>query len=190
MVNNFDRIRPLLTWSSPVIYHLQILQRSKDGHDKASRLIAEWFITSERQFDFLRPAIVSLCNEYSARAYINLNGKRPESVIYKMLEGLVERIKNKTYNPLNLLASSVAQCNSNFKIWIIDVDNFEYDLNLICSRIEQCRSGMTKNVIDILETVNGYHILTCPFNLQEFTKEGFEDITIHKNNPTVLYATL
>lgn len=188
MVNNFDKVSKIFLWSSPAIYHLQVLQRSKDGHDKSSRLVAEWFITSASQFNFLQPAIIRLCDEYQARAYINLNGKRPESVIYKMLEGIVDRVKNKTYTPLNLLSSSVGQCNSNYKIWVVDVDSFEYDLDLICSRIEQCRSGMTKNVIDILPTVNGFHILTCSFNLEEFDRTGFPDISIHKNNPTLLYA--
>lgn len=188
MINNFESIWPLLKFDSG-IHHLQILQRSKDGHDKSVRQILEWFITSENQLKFLEPAIISLCDIYTARAYINLNPKSPEQVLYKVLEEGIEKIKNKEYKPLNLLSSAVGKCNGNgVRVWIVDVDTKEYNLDLLCKRIEQCQSGYTMNVIDILPTVNGFHILTCPFNLQEFNKDEFEEITIHKNNPTLLYA--
>lgn len=187
MICNFDKIRTLI-FDEGGIYHLQILQRSKDGHDKSSRLVAEWFITSDVHLDFLKPAIIRLCEEYQARAYINLNRKLPEAVIYKMLEGLVDRVKNKTWKPLNLLGHCVDVCNSEYKVWILDVDSNEYDLDLIRSRVEQCKSGKTRNVIDILPTVNGFHILTCPFNFQELDLREFPEVTIYKNNSTLLYA--
>lgn len=187
MIDNFEKIESLLNFEG--VYQLQILQRSKDGHDKSSRMILEWFITSENQFRFLQPAIELVCNEYSARAYINLNPRSPEAILYKTLELGIEKVKNKDYTPLNLTSSAAGKLSGHSrKIWIIDVDNREYDLDLICSRIEQCQSGYVKNVINILPTVNGFHILTCPFNLMEFQRDEFPEISIHKNNPTLLYA--
>lgn len=41
-------------------------------------------------------------------------------------------------------------------------------------------------LIDEIPTVNGYHLITKPFNLQKF-KEIFPYIDVHKNNPTLLY---
>ena len=38
-----------------------------------------------------------------------------------------------------------------------------------------------------LPAKSGYHIITEPFNLQQF-KEKYPDIDVHKNNPTLLYA--
>jgi hypothetical protein len=34
---------------------------------------------------------------------------------------------------------------------------------------------------------NGVHLITTPFNLQQF-KEEYQDIDVHKNNPTLLYC--
>lgn len=53
MIDNFEIIEPLINFKG--VYQLQILQRSKDGHDKSSRMILEWFITSENQFRFRNP---------------------------------------------------------------------------------------------------------------------------------------
>ena len=35
--------------------------------------------------------------------------------------------------------------------------------------------------------INGIHLITTSFNLQQF-KEKYPDIDIHKNNPTLLYC--
>ena len=44
------------------------------------------------------------------------------------------------------------------------------------------------NVIAVLPTINGYHIITHPFNLKQL--EPFiatNPLDIHRNNPTLLY---
>jgi hypothetical protein len=37
-----------------------------------------------------------------------------------------------------------------------------------------------------IPTKSGYHLITTPFNLQQF-KEKYPDIDVHKNNSTLLY---
>lgn len=171
------------------IHTIQIIQRSKDGADKSSRTVAEWNVISEQQFDFLKPGITALCNEYNARAYLNLNPKSSEAVLYKVLELGIEKVKNKEYKPLNLLSSALGNCHGNsWRVWVIDIDVKEFDIELFKSRIEQCQSGYTKNVINVVATKNGYHIITVPFNLQQLDKEGLPDFEIKKNAPTLLYC--
>lgn len=41
-------------------------------------------------------------------------------------------------------------------------------------------------ILDILETKNGFHIITNPFNLKLF-KDIFPEIDVHKSSPTILY---
>ena len=42
-------------------------------------------------------------------------------------------------------------------------------------------------IIDIFETVNGFHVITKPLNYYKTFKDKFPEIEIHKNNPTLLY---
>ena len=44
----------------------------------------------------------------------------------------------------------------------------------------------TKYITNI-PTKSGWHIITTPFNLQQF-KEKYPNIDVHKNNPTLLYC--
>jgi len=187
MIDNFGAIVPYLGLKG--IYHVQINQRSKDGHDKSTRLIAEWFVTSPEKLLFLKPAIVLLCDQYMARAYINLNNKQPEEVTYKLIEKLFDSLKSKNYNLIQSLSSAVDTVNGQHKIWVVDVDNDSREnLDLICSRINQCRSGMTVNVRDVISTKNGYHILTCPFDMSQLNRDGISDFEVKKNAMTLLYC--
>lgn len=188
MVDNFEKIEPYLSFADNGIYHLQILQRSKDGNDKSVRLICEWFITNIQRFKIIEPGIKALCNIYNARAYINLNEKSKDAILFHILEKGLEQIKNSDATPTNLMGSAVGNVKSKNKIWVIDIDDLNADIELFCNRIEQCQSGYTKNVIDVLETVNGYHILTCPFDISQLNMDGLAKFDIHKNNPTLLYA--
>lgn len=188
-MNNFEKIKSLLVFDGQSGYDLQILLRSKDTNRVGpnSTLIAEWFVCSMEKFEFLEPAVVSLCDVYGARAYINLSPKSKKAVTFKLLEKCVESVKNEQYSPNRLFGSAVGNVIGNPKRWVIDVDDLGIDLDELCQRIEQCQSGMSKNVIDIIPTVNGFHIITCPFDQSQLSLPA--EIRIHKNNPTLLYAS-
>ena len=48
--------------------------------------------------------------------------------------------------------------------------------------------SMDTKYITNIPTKSGWHIITTPFNLQQF-KEKYPDIDVHKNNPTILYIS-
>lgn len=191
-MNNFDLVLPLLTevWNTttdPVSFHVQILQRSKDGHDKATKLVAEWFIGSEQRFNFLIPAMANLCNAYNARCYINLNPKSDESVLWKMLRNSAERLETKSYSPYSMLSSAHDSCNGHgFKRWVIDIDDPFVEVEPLVEQINLCRSATpNKNVICQIPTKNGVHLITNPFNLSQIQFPS--GIEVKKNNSTLLY---
>jgi len=191
MVDNFDKILPLLTevWDTytiPMSFHVQVLQRSKDGHDKSTRLIAEWFVGSEQRIKFLMPAIKNLCESYEARCYINLNPKRDETVMWKMLKNIAERLETKSFTPYSMLSSTHDSCQGHgIKRWIVDIDN-DIDIEKLIFDINRCQSGTPNhNVVAQLPTKNGTHLITHPFNVSQLTLP--EGVEIKKNNPTILY---
>jgi hypothetical protein len=101
--------------------------------------------------------------------------------------------------------------------WIVDIDNlipredilkitnidergkkFAYNHNIVtsiesfinenCDPLERDYGGyLIYKTLYPIETKSGVHIITKPFNLQQF-KEKYPDIDVHKNNPTLLYC--
>lgn len=186
MIDNFDLILPLLNFKD-ASHHVQILQRSKDGHDKSTRVVASWFVTSESQLKFLYPGIVALCEQYQARCYIMINSKSHEMFAWKLSDLLLTSIKSKSIQPITTIFRSHDLCNGKSKIWVVDVDNPEIDLDKLESKINSCRSGHFKNVIQRIPTKNGYHILTHPFDLSQIFLP--DQVELRKNSSTLLYCS-
>ena len=44
-----------------------------------------------------------------------------------------------------------------------------------------------KKVIDVIDTLQGVHLITTPFNSKQFKETCKDLIDIHKDNPTLLY---
>ena len=72
---------------------------------------------------------------------------------------------------------------------VVDIDD---DVNIKWSNMMdyidtlEPYSPNTKYISNI-PTKTGWHLITTPFNLQQFRKE-YPDIDVHKNNPTLLYC--
>jgi hypothetical protein len=76
------------------------------------------------------------------------------------------------------------------KTWVVDVDSTDGDYLLrVSSYIEELQSQIPKSkykIVGTFATKNGVHIISEPFNLQEFKKK-FPEIDVHKDAPTLLY---
>jgi len=185
-MNNLNLILPLLRFDLGS-YHIQVMQRSKDGHDKATRLITEWFVSSEEKLKFIMKAVELVCTEYNARCYINLNPKSDKQVSWKIAKGIVERLETNSYNPMNLLSHCHDSCQGNeVKYWVVDIDNKSIDLYQLAKEINACQSGFDHiNVVACIPTKSGFHLITVPFNLSQLTLPP--DVEIKKNASTLLY---
>lgn len=183
-VNNLEIIKNILTFDSPDdFYHLQIIKRKKENPELGSNsyIVKTYYISSiehlEKHFD----EIVSICNFHKARAGINLNKRSFEKVGFNTLKKITDQIMNKDFKSIRNAYNSVCGNCSNAgkeKKWIIDVDSL--DMNVLNETYEKFPK---ENIITTLPTRNGYHIITKPFNLQQFNV-GHD---IHKDNPTILY---
>jgi hypothetical protein len=62
-------------------------------------------------------------------------------------------------------------------------------------QINKCQSeqnsillGVYNNLVDVIPTVHGYHIITHPFNLKQIEPfKALYPFDIQRNNPTLLY---
>lgn len=201
-MDNLEKILPFLQFDSEDdFYYLQILQRKKENPQLGSnsRVIKNYYITSQQYLIDRYDEIISLCKLFNARASIRLNRRSFEKVGFKALENIANTMQNREYK--HLMKSYDRACgllnNEKVKRWIVDVDKddviwLEQILNAIYSS-----EPYQQNSIVHIPSKSGVHLITSPFNIKEF-KDFFadelrdygmeyRDIEIHKDNPTNLY---
>lgn len=198
MIDNFELIEPLLTFlNDDIYYHLQIIQRKKDCPEIGSnnRVIKSYFICKLESLEKIKQEIINLCKLFNARAYINLTPKSLKKTTLLQIKYLSERLY---MNDLKKIWKSWNSCAGEIKgeesRWVVDIDNnssiypIENKVNNVCHLIDNLMpKTLDSRIIAKIPTKNGYHLITTPFNLQQFSKE-YPDIDVHKNNPTLLYC--
>jgi len=196
MRNNFQNIRPLLNFDSEDdFYFLQIIKRRKDNPEleRDMKLIDNYFIYSLEDYDRLENKIIQQCQLNNARAYIRINRRNAKTIALQTMRKLSELLIDGNYRAAKSAYISAAgeYHSESKKRWIIDID--EEDLPLtdqIREKIQELHFATEKTgykIIAEIPTKSGIHIITNPFNLQEFRK-AFPKMDIHKDNPSILYA--
>lgn len=194
MINNLDEIIQLLHFESEDdFYHLQILKRKKEHPELGSNslVVKTYYIRSTEYLLQKFMEIQTLCGLHNARACINLNRRSFEKIAFQVLKKVCDQIMNKDFKSVRKAYESVCGAHSNEKDgkkWIIDLDEKNYKkAEVIAATIKNCEPlRRSDKVISILETKNGYHLISKPFNVEEF-KKFHPEIDIHKDNPTILY---
>lgn len=194
MIDNFKLIKPLLIFpNDDIYYHLQILRRGKDHPElpAANRMIKAYFICSLEGLDYVEEEVKKLCEFFEARAYINLAPKSIKKTSMLQIKYLAQRVYEgdfkKIWKSWNTCAGEI---KGEEPRWIVDVDNcnFRNGLDEIRKFIDELMpKTLDGRIICEIPTKSGYHLITSPFNLQQF-KEKYPDIDVHKNNPTLLYC--
>jgi len=204
MVDNFNELKKYLDFSDEDrFYYLQILARKKENpnQDKSVKVIREYDINNMEYYDKIEPQVKELCHVFNARAYLRLNRRSWRKVSFHMMKKLTTLIEQEDYKASRSLLSKAMGLTfdekKEDKVWIIDID--DVNMNHILDRnyvdnikqvINELHSEVTDKNYQILgevNTKNGVHLLTNPFNRKIFS-EHFKDIDIHTDNPTILYA--
>lgn len=192
MIDNINKILPFLTFESvDDFYYLQILQRKKENPELGSnsRVIKNYYITSQDYLLKRYPEIIKLCEFFNARASIRLNKRSFEKVGMKTMVNLANTMMNKEYQFLR--SSYDRACglghNDPNKTWILDLDG-----EFLPETLEEMKTIINNSLPEGLNTIthipskNGLHWITRPFDSREFQKH-YPEIDIHKDNPTNLY---
>lgn len=204
MIDNLEKILPLLNFESKDdFYYLQILQRKKENPQLGSnsRVIKNYYISSEDYLVKHYEEIKKLCEIFNARASLRLNKRSFEKVGFKAMTNLANTMMNKEYSFLK--ASYDRACglghNDINKTWIVDIDKDEIIwLEQVINAISPCDPIGDKIVIQI-PSKTGIHLITKPFNVMQFKtnfkaelaeyKMSYIELEIHKDNPTNLYIS-
>lgn len=190
MIDNIEKILPFLVFESEDDFHyLQILQRKKENPQigSNSRVIKNYYINSKEYLLNHYDEIKQLCHQFNARASIRLNKRSYESVAFKTLENIANSMRNREYKFIK--ASYDRGCglghNDKDKKWILDIDKKEVS-PIMLAFIDHEIEPKGSKIYDIIPSKSGFHVITKPFNTQEFSKK-YPEIEIHKDNPTNLY---
>jgi hypothetical protein len=191
MIDNINSILPFLKFeSADDFYYLQVLQRKKENPQigSNSRVIKNYYINSEEYLINHYDEIKKLCEVFNARASIRLNKRSYEKVGFKAMVNIANTMSNREYQFLK--ASYDRACglghNDDEKKWILDIDVKDFDYVKRVATYIALIQPVGDKVIRLLDSKNGFHLITKPFNLQIFNDE-FKDIEVHKDNPTNLY---
>ena len=218
IINNFDLIKSLLKFEDKDdFYFLQIIQRKKDGNQVPSanngyRTIKTYYIRSVEDFDRRKEAIIELCEQNNARAYINLNVRSAREVALEAAKSYIDLVREDRCHQGHRVydhACGVTPKIGVKKKWIVDIDELSTNqIETICNIICKCRSGCHYNAINNvydnifaqIPTVHGVHIITHGFDVGRFkdilsqttqillSAEQIKEITtVKKDNPTLLY---
>ncbi len=197
MINNKELIEKLLIFEKEHdFYFLQILQRKKDhpegtivGSNNSSRLIKAYYIYSIDQLNKYWKEIIMLCELFEARACINLNKRNSVDVSLRMLARLADNIRSNHPESSAVLFNTVCgeAHSEKDKKWIVDIDDVDFDFKKMEIDLNYLEPISYKSkIIEIIPSKNGFHLITSPFNRQEFNKK-YPDIDVQTNNPTNLY---
>jgi hypothetical protein len=197
-------------------YFVQIIKRRKENPEitVSCRQVATYIITSVEQLRSVMDEIIEIAEQENARVYINPNKRNAHDIAIKLLEYYVGRLRDDKNNKefivdiifISLLiedkqyysAISKYQSKANHLIgkhssekdkkWIIDVDDKERkDYGKLLLHIISIQEKANRKALHMhLETKNGYHIVTRPFNPKDFDYKH----EIKKDSPTILYIPM
>lgn len=194
-VDNFNLIGQLIDQFhiEGTVFDLLIIQRKKDNpNHKSGKIIYRKLISSKESLMSREFLIKTLCEHYKARAYINLTPKSKETITKKLCVKAVEDISfTHNYEPERILGAAIGETggHNTFKLWVVDIDftgkEDDKRLEAIRNKIISCKPIGNK-IWATVPTRHGVHLITSPFDLQEYNKAGL-DAEVKKDNPTLLY---
>jgi len=190
MIDNFFQLKALLKFESEDdFYFCQILKRKKEHKELGSNsyVVKTYFIKSAEDLEFYKPEMINIAEFHNARVYLNLNKRSFERTAFHTLKKITDQILNKDYKSARKAYASVCgmYAADEDKTWVVDIDTPKgRQANEVLKLIDSLQPVGNK-LIAIVDTKNGFHIITKPFNIQEFSKHY--DYNVHKNNPTALY---
>lgn len=192
MIDNFEIIKSLLSFpSEDIFYFCQILKRKKEHPELGNNsvVVKTYFVKSIEDLNRYRDEMITLARFHNARVYISLNQRSFEKSAFQMLKKVTDQILNKDYKNVRKAYNSVCgMYTEGDKFWIIDVDTpSTVGINEIKSALFNVQPLDVKKFITTIPTKNGYHVITKPFNVEQF-KLLISGLSIHKNNPTILYC--
>lgn len=164
-------------------YQIFILKRKKDDGilKKNSSLIKSYRVSNLEYLNRkLEEEIIPLCDFFKARAMINVNMKSYRKVAFESLKKLAEEISQEHYKAgldklITSACSTTGMVENKSKKWIIDLDSkdekYKQEIIHIINSKDMLRGyndGDNDRIIGIIPSKSGYHLVSNPFDINQF----------------------
>ena len=197
-VDNWKAIREQSSYvPGDEYYLLEILQRKKDfppeeqGDVKDHMVLATYFVDSLEKFDRIEEEVKMLCRLHNARAYWNPSRKSKKRTAFILMKECMDMMENNDYSKIESKLTSAAGQAGGIKDqrkFLLDVDTKDEEtLDMVKSLIESVNPLCS---FYIIPSVNGWHIISEPFDVQKWNDLGgkfLKNVEIKHNSPTVIY---
>ena len=183
-VNNFEKISKLLKFESEHdFYFVQIIRRPKEnpglkeGKGDRTRCVKSYYVYSKEQLEAHKNEIIKLCEMFNARAYIKMNYCDASKIALHMIKEVSDYILSGNLRGIKRCYDSCCGKYSgpdkDRKYWIIDLDGEEVQCapEIIDIINNKCKPEGDK-FVETIPTKNGVHLITRPFDKQEFSLFG------------------
>lgn len=216
MTNNFELIKnyminegiPMKDKNMGDLFFVVMLVRRGKDHPNlpaANYTFKSYYIDSIEKFDNLKDEMIKCCELFGLRAYVSVNVKSKEEYskmcAFKFSQNILNNEYKKPWRVGDHVFGKITAKNDN--TWLIDVDDIDLNkeednvfIGGLKFIINSCRSSYHTVVIGQVPTRSGLHLLTRPFNVQEY-KKYYERLNtdrecpdIKKNHITLLYENL
>ena len=168
VLNNIDKIVPLLVFKEGIFYFLQVIARKKDNPRQSRDLqLFSKCICRKESLDLVLDEVKLLCESFNARCYISLLPRSIEEFIKRENLELTRRIVNNSFtHKVFRVQDSVALDNMCVR-WkgiipesrcMIDVDDVS-----VCDDLDKLLEGKVK-VETILPSYSGVHYVCSNFH--------------------------
>ena len=185
-------------------YAVEIIGRKKDGASVDTHKFKTYFIKNIEDLDKYEAEIKAVCNALKMRAYISVNSKSWRQVTLNTMAEYADRIAHDDFSkPYSVFESCVGKfVDRSAQLWIIDVDKEDADFHgmsideLVAyyTEIIEKECAPRKQIVTVIPTKTGKHIICHPFNTIEFSSKACgvtcTEGLIKKNNFTLLYENI
>lgn len=197
-IDNLEKIKQFI---KPVdkddYWFLQIIARRKDNPDlpRSEKYIKDYYLSSVEDLDRNLHEIKELSKFFNARVYFHLRARSFKRLSLSLISEIIDKVKDESYRVHRISraisGSKKAWVNrEDAKYWMIDLDTRDtVELSKNLDIISKCKSGYPNPVIDYVDTPNGYHVITRPFDSLQYSQfyKDKEIPEIHKNSPILAY---
>ena len=175
-------------------FFVQVIQRNKECNvNSKGNTIKDYHFFDKETFLSKKKEIITLCKAFNARAYFWVNPRSCKEIQYGIIKEALEALELGTHKLFKCVSKAIGKkrCNKYKSKWIMDFDTKDWSLiNKYLEIVYKCRPDGVK-VNTFIKTVNGIHIISDPFDLEQFKQNvaiaKLDNIDIHRNNPTLLY---
>ena len=216
MTNNFDLIKYYMIKEGvplkdkdmgDLFFVVNLIRRGKDHPNlpAANYTFKSYYIDSIEKFDHLKDEMIKCCELFGLRAYVSVNIKSKEEYskmcAFKFTQNILNNEYKKPWRVGDHVFGKITAKNDN--TWLVDVDDIDMNnesdvhyLNQLIKIINSCNSKYAPVIINQIPTRSGIHILTRPFNMQEYRnkweeyKFDREFPDVKKNHITLLYENI